>query len=441
MKMDTSDETAIINPRRQLIAGTIGHSVEFFDFLAYSYLAVYFASSFFPSSESSGLVPLLSAFGVFAVGFLARPLAGLFIGLFADRYGRRRALSLTITLMAGGSLLIALCPTYNQIGVAAPIILTVARILQGLSAGGEYTTAGAFIVESAPAGRRGFYSSFMFVASGLGKLTCLAFITAFVALIGEDAMRDYGWRIPFAVGALAAVAAWYIRRGTQETLKVTDSESGATPTGRNPLAALQRYPRQSIIVFAIATGMGVGQYFWATYLTTYFQIQNGVSATTAMTVGIITLILYTAAQPLAGLISDRYGRKPCMYAFSIGTVIVTPFLLSISSTNFTTLIIIQLIGLLLLSLCTSITSAVMVENFPPHVRVSGLGFPYSLSVALFGGTVPLVATSLANAGYARYFPWYIVVTAVITLLGAISVPETYRSDISGDADRKPSVPA
>ena len=433
MKIETSDQTAVLNPRRQLIAGTIGHSVEFFDFLAYSYLAVYFASSFFPSSESSGLVPLLSAFGVFAVGFLARPLAGLFIGLFADRYGRRRALSLTISLMAGGSLLVAVCPTYSQIGVAAPIILTVARILQGLSAGGEYTTAGAFIVESAPAGRRGFYSSFMFVASGIGKLTCLAFITVFVALIGEDAMRDYGWRIPFAVGALAAIVAWYIRRGTQETLGTTVSdEGGAPPVSRNPLNALQRYPRQSLIVFAIATGMGVGQYFWATYLTTYFQIQNGASATTAMTVGIITLILYTIAQPVAGLISDRYGRKPCMYVFGIGTIIVTPFLLSITSSNFAVLICIQLVGLLLLSFCTSITSAVMVENFPPHVRVSGLGFPYSLSVAIFGGTVPLVATALANSGYSQYFPWYIVATAVVTLVGAISVPETFRSDISGE---------
>ncbi|GAF48721.1 MFS transporter [Rhodococcus wratislaviensis] len=201
---------------------------------------------------------------------------------------------------------------------------------------------------------------------------------------------------------------------------------------RNPLNALQRYPKQSLIVFAIATGMGVGQYFWATYLTTYFQIQNGASATTAMTVGIITLILYTIAQPVAGLISDRYGRKPCMYVFGIGTIVVTPFLLSITSSNFAVLICIQLVGLLLLSFCTSITSAVMVENFPPHVRVSGLGFPYSLSVAIFGGTVPLVATALANSGYSQYFPWYIVATAVVTLVGAISVPETFRSDISGE---------
>ena len=418
---------ARFSPHRQLIAGTIGHAVEFFDFLAYTYLAVYFASSFFPSDSSNSLVPLLNSFGVFAVGFLARPLAGLFIGNFADRFGRRRAMSLSITMMGGGSLLIAACPTYAQIGVLAPTVLVIARVLQGLSAGGEYTSASAFLVESAPPGRRGVYSSFMCVASSIGKLVTLGFIAVLVPLLGKEAMIEYGWRIPFAVGALAALVAWWIRQGTDETLSATESTKAAGH--KSPFDALRRYPRQALQVFALTSGIAVGQYLWATYMTTYFEIRNGASATAALVVGVVALSLYIMFQPLAGGLSDKIGRKPVLYVFGMGSALTTVPLLMITSANPWALLFMQLSGLLILSFATSVLSAVMVEMFPPYVRAAGLGFPYSLSVALFGGTIPIVATALQEADRAEYLGWYVAAVSLITFIAAVTLRETSKADI------------
>jgi MFS transporter, MHS family, alpha-ketoglutarate permease len=416
-----------MNVRRQLVAGTIGHGIEFFDFLAYSYLAIYFAPLFFPSSET-GLVPMLNAFGVFAVGFLARPFAGLVIGIYADRRGRTRGMQLSITLMATGSLLIAVSPTYEQIGVFAPMLLVLARLLQGISVGGEYTSSSAFLVESAPPGRRGFYSSFMFVSSSAGKLLVLGFIAALTAVLDKEAMTDFGWRIPFAVGALAAVVAWWIRHRTTEPLGTTVS---AERVGReHPLAAMRRYPKQAVQVFALVAGVAVGQYFWATYLTTYFTIHNGVTVTTALTIATVTLILYMILQPVAGLFSDRFGRKPSLYVYAIGSAMAVVPLLAIDSADPVLLGFVQFGGLLLLSFATSIMSAVLVELFPPHVRVSGLGFPYSLSVSLFGGTIPLIATALQEAGQVQYLGWYIAGTCVVTLAAALTLQESSTADIS-----------
>ena len=421
--------SARLSPHRQLIAGSAGHAVEFFDFLAYSYLAVYFASSFFPSAGANSLVPLLNSFGVFAVGFLARPLAGLFIGNFADRFGRRRAMSLSITMMGGGSFMIAVCPTYAQIGVLAPVVLVVARILQGLSAGGEYTSASAFLVESAPPGRRGVYSSFLFVASSIGKLFALGFIAVLVPVLGKESMTVYGWRIPFAFGGLMAVVGWWIRRGTAETLGTTVSAERVER--RSQFEALRRHPRQALQVFALTSGIAVGQYLWATYLTTYFEIRNGASGTVALTVSVVTLALYTIIQPLVGGLSDRVGRKPVLFIFGLGSALTTVPLLTITSADPLALSFVQFSGLLVLSFGTSVLSAVMVEMFPPRVRAAGLGFPYSLSVALFGGTIPIVATALQETGRAAYLGWYVTVISLITFFTAMTLRETNTADISG----------
>ncbi|KQU56729.1 MFS transporter [Rhodococcus sp. Leaf278] len=421
--------TAPINHRRQLFGGILGHGIEFFDFLAYAYLAVYFSTSFFPESDSR-LLPLLQTFGVFAIGFLARPVAGLVIGLFADRFGRRRAMTLTISMMAGGSVMIALSPTYEQVGILAPVILVTARLLQGLSAGGEYTSASAFIVESAPKNRRGFYSSFMFVASTSGKLFALGFITLLVTVLGTETMTEWGWRIPFAVGGLGAVVAWWIRRTTVETLDVSSEKQKSSRP--RPFDAIRAYPKQTLQIFFLTTGLAVGQYFWATYLTAYFEIKNGAASSTALVAGMISLVFYLAIQPLAGLLSDRIGRKPSLYIYGISSIVLTIPLLSIEGTSLAVLILVQATGMLMLSFATSIGSAVMVEMFPARVRVTGLGFPYSLSIALFGGTVPLIATALEDAGHSNYFAWYVVATAAVSLVAAFTLRESRDVDIESD---------
>lgn len=421
---------------RQLVAGTVGHLVEFYDFLVYSYVAIYFANQFFPSDSENSLVPLLSAFGVFAVGFFARPVAGLFLGVFADRYGRRFGLTLSIMMMAGGSLLIAVAPTYQQIGVAAPIILVVARLLQGLSAGSEYSAAATFLTESAPAGRRGFYASFLFVASSLGKLVALGIVTVLVALLGEPAMRDYGWRIPFLIGALGAVAAWWIRRGTDETLEKAD-ETKAVKVG--VFDAVRAHPKASLQVFGIAAGIGVGQYFWATYFPTYATINGGYSTATATAVSLVGLTAYVFLSPIIGMISDRVGRKPVLYVFGFGLTVLTVPLLDLMQMGVVPLLIAQLVGLVALACGTSILGSVMAEMFPARTRVTGLGFPYAVSIALFGGTVSVIGTALEEAGAGGLFGWYMAATALVTLITAVTLRETGHSELSRDARAELSI--
>jgi MHS family alpha-ketoglutarate permease-like MFS transporter len=419
------------NARRQLTAGSVGHFVEFFDFLVYSYLAIYFADQFFPTDSGSSLVPLLSAFGVFAVGFLARPIAGLVIGAFADRYGRRAAMTLTIGMMAAGSLLIALSPTYAQVGVLAPIVLVVARLLQGLSTGGEYSTAATFLVESAPPGKRGLYSSFLFVSSSFGKVAALGIVTLLVQLVGEDGMREFGWRIPFAIGALSAVVAWWIRRGTEETL---DDAGGASRARRAGLFDAMRYhPKQSLQVFALTSGLTVGQYFWATYFPTYAAITTGTSTATTTVVSLIGLALYLPLSPLFGALSDRVGRKPVMYGFGAGMAVIPVPLIAWMDDGFVPMLAAQLIGILVLASGTAILGAVMAEMFPPRTRAAGFGFPYSLSVAVFGGTVSVIGTALEEAGAGGWFGWYLGATAVITLVATITLRETGGRDLERDA--------
>src|SRR5882757_7756406 len=399
--------TGTNRPKRQLFAGAVGHLVEFFDFLIYSYLAIYFANQFFPSSSGSPLIPLLSAFGVFAAGFLARPIAGLMIGRFADHHGRRAAMSLSISMMGVGSLLIAIAPTYAQIGVAAPAVLVVARVLQGLSAGGEYTTAAAFLVESAPTNRRALFSSFMFVSSSVGKLLALAMVTVLASALGDEAMRQYGWRIPFGFGAVAAIFAWWIRSRAEE--------------------ALRRYPKQSLQVAGLVAGITGSQYLWATFLPTYAAITTDLGSTAPMVAGLIGLTIYTIAAPLVGMLADRIGTWPLMLAFAISTAVAMVPLLRLISQGFVGLLVAQCVGLVLLSLGTSIMAVVLVDLFPQRVRVAGMGFPYGISIAVFGGTVSVIGTALTQAGAGNWFGWYMAGLSVITLVSTLSLRTNSRA--------------
>jgi len=415
-------------PKRQLFAGAVGHLVEFFDFLIYSYLAIYFANQFFPSSSGSQLIPLLSAFGVFAAGFLGRPIAGLVVGGFADRHGRRAAMSLSVSMMGVGSLLIAIAPTYAQIGVAAPALLVMARILQGLSAGGEYTTAAAFLVESAPANRRALFSSFMFVSSSVGKLLALAMVTVLASALGDEAMRQYGWRIPFGFGAVAAIFAWWIRSRAEETLVQDDARTDRdTPARPTLFEALRRYPKQSLQVAGLVAGITGSQYLWATFLPTYAAITTDLGSTAPMVAGLIGLTIYTIAAPLVGMLADRIGTWPLMLAFAISTAVATVPLLRLISEGFVGLLVAQCVGLVLLSLGTSIMAVVLVDLFPQRVRVAGMGFPYGISIAVFGGTVSVIGTALQEAGAGNWFGWYMAGLSVITLVSTLSLRTNSRA--------------
>ena len=390
-----------VSRARQLAAATVGNIVEWFDWYVYSMLALYFSAQFFPKTGDP-IVPLLSAMAIFAVGFFMRPLGGFLGGIVADRFGRKKALTSTVMLMGVGSLLVAIAPTYDQVGVLSPIILVVARLLQGLSTGGEFAASSTFLVESAPEGRRGFFSSFLYIGATLGNLAAISSVALLVAALPDEAMREWGWRVPFAIGTLGAAAGLFIRRFAEETLVSEDADSGSGP-GAAPAAKpsvfefMRTHPKECLLVFAINAAPTLFFYVFTSYLPTYAHITVGFDMKNGLLVGLISLSYFAILQPVMGILSDRIGRKPLLLTFGIGFTLLTLPLLNSLQNSFLSLLLVQMAALTLLACYTSITSAVMCELFPARIRAAGIGLPYALGVALVGGTGPYIATWLADA--------------------------------------------
>ncbi|QIY58713.1 MFS transporter [Streptomyces sp. RPA4-5] len=422
---------------RQLAAASIGNAVEWYDWYAYSFLAVYFAEQVFPTGAGNSLVPLLSTFAVFAVGFFMRPVGGLLMGAIADRHGRRSALTLTILLMGGGSLLVALTPTYTATGILAPLVLVLARLVQGLSVGGEFAASTTFLVESAGPGRRGLFSSFQYVSTTAGQLLASATAALLAALLTEQQMGEWGWRVAFLIGALLSLLGLWIRRGAQETLPqaLNAVRAGETPIEKQAadrpglFEALRRHPRQSLLICGITAGGTIAYYTWTTYLPTYAQVNAGFDKGEALTVGTLSLIFFALLQPLGGLLSDRIGRKPLLLGFSLGFAVLAVPLLHLVADSFVSLLLVQCAGMVLLTGYTSVAAAVNAEVFPARVRAAGIGFPYSLTVALFGGTAPYVGTWFKQAGHAGLFPWYVAALCLVSFLVYLTLPETARQEL------------
>ncbi|MFE2224937.1 MFS transporter [Streptomyces kronopolitis] len=415
---------------RQLAAASIGNAVEWYDWYAYSFLAVYFAGQIFPQGAGNSLVPLLSTFAVFAVGFFMRPVGGLLMGAIADRRGRRTALTLTILLMGGGSLLVALTPTYAATGVLAPLVLVFARLVQGLSVGGEFAASTTFLVESAGPGRRGLFSSFQYVSTTAGQLLASGTAALLAALLTEQQMGQWGWRVAFLLGALLSLLGLWIRRGAQETHPQAQRLAEQRPTERPGLfEALRRHPRQSLLICGITAGGTLAYYTWTTYLPTYAQVNAGFDKGEALTVGTLSLVFFALLQPLGGLLSDRIGRKPLLLGFSLGFAVLAVPLLHLVTDSFLSLLLVQCAGMVLLTGYTSVAAAVNAEVFPARVRAAGIGFPYSLTVALFGGTAPYVGTWFQQAGHPDLFPWYVAALCLVSFLVYLTLPETARQKL------------
>lgn len=409
---------------RQLLAVSLGNAVEWFDWYVYSMLAVYFAGQFFPSEAEDSLVPLLSTLAIFAVGFLARPLGGLYIGVLADRFGRRRVLSGTVVGMGLGSLLIGLAPTYEQIGIAAPALLLFARLLQGFSAGGEYAAGSAFLVESAPEGRRGLFASFFYISATSANLLAIGISALLATTLSAEDMASWGWRIPFLLGSLAAVVGLWVRTHSDETLSEEHLDQAASSDRVRLLDFVRHHPKQTLQVFGLMAAPGLIFYVWTGFLATYANISVGLDVSTGLVTGAISLTVFLILTPLFGLLSDRIGRKPQMIAYCLFFIFATVPLLGSLRPTFASLLFVQLTGMVFIAAFMSITSAVFAELFPARLRSSGIGFPYALSVALFGGTGPYVATALIDRGHPSHFAWYIVALTVISALVVLRLPET-----------------
>ncbi len=359
---------------------------------------------------------------MFAVGFFMRPLGGLLLGSVADRIGRRNALTVTILMMGGGSLLMAVLPTYEQVGLLAPVLLMIARLVQGLSIGGEFAASTTFLVESAPPGRRGFFASFQYISTTIGQLLASGFTALLAMLLAADDMDGWGWRIPFAVGAAIALVGFWIRRGTEEA----HPAKAALDAGHRPplFEALRRYPRQSLLIGAVTVAGTVTYYTWTTYLPTYAQVNNGFAAADALLAGTIALAFFAVIQPLGGMVSDRWGRRPLLLVFAGGFALGVVPMLGLIGSSWISLVLVGCAGMVLLTGYTSIAAALNAELFPGHVRAAGIGFPYSLAVALFGGTAPYLATWLSSSGHPTWFPYYVAVLAALGFGVYLRLPET-----------------
>jgi MHS family alpha-ketoglutarate permease-like MFS transporter len=408
---------------KSLIGGSIGNLVEWFDWFAYSSFSLYFAKSFFPAADRTA--QLLGAAAVFAVGFLVRPAGGWLLGFYADRKGRRAALALSVILMCLGSLMIACAPTYASIGIASPIILVLARLIQGLSVGGEFGASAAYLCEIAPPARRGLYGSFQYVTMILGQLLALGLLMLLQQVfLSREQLEAWGWRIPFVLGALCAFSALLIRRGIEETSAFTQRKH--SPKRVPLIRVLREYRRPILTVSGLTLGATVAFYTFSTYLQKYLVNSAGWSADRATLVSAAALFLFMLIQPFAGALSDRVGRRPLLIAFGVlGATLTVPCLNAIASTpNPWVVFGLSLAALLIITGYTSTSAAVKAELFPAEVRALGIGLPHSLTVSLFGGTAELIALALKKAGHETWYSGYVAAAIAVSLLVALRMPET-----------------
>jgi MHS family alpha-ketoglutarate permease-like MFS transporter len=411
-----------------VLRGSIGNLVEWYDWYAYAAFTTYFAKSFFPTTDTTAA--FLGTAAVFAVGFLMRPLGGWMLGRFADRFGRRSALVLSVTLMAGGSLLIAVTPSYRTIGIAAPILLLIARLIQGLSVGGEYSTSATYLSEVATPGKRGFYSSFQYVTLYGGQLLALGLQLVLQAILTEQQLTSWGWRIAFVVGTFAALTVMWLRRGMDESESFKREAEESKVTGeRGTLRALAKYPKEIALVVGLTLGGTVAFYTFATYSQKFLENTAHIPRRTVTIILFSAILLAAILQPLAGKLSDRIGRRPLLLFFGVaGTLLTVPIMTVMGSTrNPVGAFFLVLAGLVVVAGYTSINAIVKAELFPTKIRAIGVGLPYALTVAIFGGTAELIAQALKSAGHESVFFWYVAGCVLVSLIVYGTMRETSKT--------------
>jgi MHS family alpha-ketoglutarate permease-like MFS transporter len=418
-----ASDTGDGNRRRRITAivgASSGNLVEWYDFYAYAFTALYFASAFFPAGDPT--TQLLNTAGIFAAGFFMRPLGGWLFGWIADKHGRRTSMMISVLMMCGGSLMIAVLPTYETIGSLAPVLLLLARLVQGLSVGGEYGTAATYMSEVASKGHRGFYSSFQYVTLIGGQLLALLVLVTLQQWLSVEELKAWGWRIPFVVGALAAIVALYLRRSLAETAPAEAMHSKEAGS----LRALLHHPRALLMVLGFTAGGSLFFYTFTTYMQKYLVNTAHMDAKTASTIMTIALVLFMAVQPAFGALSDRIGRKNSMLCFTGLATLASVWLLNALGQVSSPLSALMLVmtGLLIASFYTSIAGVVKAELFPTEVRALGVGLTYAVGNALFGGTAEYVALSFKASGREEWFAWYVTVLAAVALAASLWMPDT-----------------
>jgi MHS family alpha-ketoglutarate permease-like MFS transporter len=423
-------EAAAAPPRRSrlknIVGGSAGNLVEWY---VYSAFALYFASSFFPKADATA--QLLQTAAIFAVGFVMRPVGAWLMGIYADHKGRKAGLTLSVSLMCIGSLMIAVAPTYAQAGILSPAILLVARIVQGLSLGGEYGSSATYMSEIADRERRGFWSSFLYVTIIGGQLTALALLVFLQAVLGEAAMEAWGWRIGFVVGALLAVVVFFIRRGLDETLSyenVAVRKDRRRSTARN---LFRDHPREAFLVMALTAGGTASFYAYTIYMQKFLANTSGFDRATASQIMTAALAVMLLIQPLAGRLSDHIGRKPMMIFFGASAMIFTyPLFVTLESVQSVPVAFaLVMAALLMVTGYTSINAIIKAEMFPADIRALGVALPFAIANVIFGGTAEYVALYLKDIGHERWFYIYISALAACSLVAYVRMRETKTSSL------------
>lgn len=408
---------------RAIVAGSAGNLIEWYDFYAYAFMALYFASSFFPAGDQTA--QLLNVAGIYAAGFLIRPLGGWFFGRYSDRHGRKRGMVASVLLMGVGSLIIGLLPTHSQIGYLAPALLLLARLIQGFSTGGQYGAAATYLSEVATAERRGFYASFQFVTLIGGQLCALLVLIALQWLLSEAQIRDWAWRIPFLLGAVLAATVLLFRDEMHETV------TASPPGDAGSLKTLAQHPKEMGVVIALTAGGAVCIYAFTTYMQKFLVNTAGLDIRTVSNVMLAAMILFMLLQPLIGSLSDRIGRRRCLLIFaSLMTVGAVPMLSALSrAPNGWSAFLLVAMALVILSFYTSVSGLFKAELFPPHIRALGVGLAHSLSAAVFGGTAEYIGLAFKQVGFEAGFYWYVALVCLVAFLTALFMREPKRADM------------
>ena len=407
---------------KAIVGGSAGNLVEWYDWYAYSVLSIYFAPVFFPDGDATA--QLLNTAAIFAVGFLMRPIGAWIMGIYADRHGRKSGLALSVGLMCAGSLLIAIAPGYATIGVVAPLLLVIARMLQGLSVGGEYGASATYLSEMATRTSRGFWSSFQYVTLIAGQLAALVTVLILQFLLSEEALESWGWRIPFVIGAILALVVYVLRSRLAETQSFTaQSPDRPASSARN---LWRDHPREFILVAMITAGGSMSFYAYTTYMQKFLVNTSGFDKQTATAIMTAALVVFMAMQPLWGLASDRVGRKPLLLLFgTVGMLVTVPVFSALAIVTSPVL----LVPLSLLGAYTSISALIKAELFPAHIRTLGVSLPYAIGNTLFGGTAEYAALWFKRMGAESGFYWYLTIIIGVALVGFILLPDTKQTSL------------
>ena len=406
---------------RAILGGSAGNLVEWYDWFAYSSFALYFAPAFFPQGDQTA--QLLQSAAIFAVGFLARPFGAWMMGKYADRAGRRAALSASIFLMCFGSLIIALTPTYAQIGAAAPLILLLARLIQGVSVGGEYGGSATYLSEVAGKKARGFFSSLQIVTLVAGQLMALFVLLALQAILTEEALKAWGWRIPFFIGAALAVVVFIIRRGMHETDSFKNAQGAPRATAR---MLFKDYPIETWMTVGLTITSSLSFYTFTTYMQKFLVNTSGFTKPEATQIMTGALLYFICLVPFLGALSDKVGRRPMMLVSFALTALSTYWIMNaIATTNSTTTAFLLIcLSLTLFAGYSCISAITKAELFPAHIRALGVALPYSLANALFGGTAEYAALWFVQQNIAEGFYFYVSAGATLGFLIALRMRDT-----------------